>query len=316
MSAVTIDPRPSNRLLYPAIALLLALSVSVQAVRDRGWSSYEPPNPTLWLNSGPLAGKLALGFRSLAADVYWMRAVVYYGGRRLRSAQQQSGEQRAANFDLLYPLLDLATALDPHFRVAYRFGAIFLTEAYPSGPGRPDLAIALLERAIANDTSRWEYMEDIGFVHYWWLRDFEKASQWFKRASEQPGAPSWMAPLAATTLAEGGDRDSSRFLWRQLLENSDVEWVRTNAVLRLQQLDAMDYVDELNRLVRIFIAREHHPPREWRDLVNEGVRSIPIDPTGKPYVLDPATGRVDLDRGSPLRPLPWEPGHLIPMPTP
>lgn len=316
MNAARIDPRPSNRWLYAAIALLLTLAVGVQAVRDRGWAPYEPPNPTLWLNSGPLAGKLALEFRNLAADVYWMRAVVYYGGRRLASARQQSGQPQAANFDLLYPLLDLATALDPHFMVAYRFGAIFLTEAYPRGPGRPDLAIALLERAIANDAARWEYMEDIGFVHYWWLHDYDQAAAWFKRASEQPGAPSWMAPLAATTLAEGGDRRSSRFLWTQILQTSDIEWVRTNATLRLAQLDAMDMIDELNRRVERFIARERRPPRDWQELAAaERLRGIPVDPSGMPYLLDKATGRVDVDRYSQLWPLPWEPGRIEKIPS-
>lgn len=316
MSAATVDPRPSNRWLYLAIALLLTLSVRVQAVRDRGWAPYEPPNPTLWLNSGPLAGKLALGFRSLAADVYWMRAVVYYGGRRLENAQQQSRAPGAAHFDLLYPLLDLVTALDPHFKVAYRFGAIFLTEAYPSGPGRPDLAIALLERAIAKDNARWEYMGDIGFVYYWWLHDYEKAAAWFKRASEQPGAPSWMAPLAATTLAEGGDRQSARFLWTQILENTDIEWVRNNAGLRLQQLDAMDTIDELNRRVERFIAREKRPPHDWQEFaVAERLRGMPVDPGGTPYQLDTAIGRVDVDRESRLWPLPWEPGRIGKAPS-
>ncbi len=310
-----VDPRPSNRWLYVAVALLLAVSISVQAVRDRGWTPYQPPNPTLWLHSGPLAVKLALQFRSLVADVYWIRAVIYYGGRRLTSAEPQSGAAQAANFDLLYPLLDLVTTLDPHFKVAYRFGAILLTEAHPNGPGRPDLAMALLQRGIDQDGARWEYMQDIGFVHYWWLRDFKQAAAWFKRAGEQPGAPSWLAPLAATTLAEGGDRHSSRFLWTELLQNSDVEWVRKNAVTRLQQLDAMDNVDELNRLVGLFTAREHRPPRDWRELAREGVRVTPIDPTGMPYRLDTATGRVDIDRQSRLWPLPWEPGHIFRMPN-
>jgi hypothetical protein len=311
MRVVSVDPRPSNRWLYAAIALLLTLSVSVQAVRDRGWAPYQPPNPTLWLNSGQLASKVALEFRNLVADVYWMRAVVYYGGRRLITARQEGGAPRAANFDLLYPLLDLVTALDPHFKVAYRFGAIFLTEAYPSGPGRPDLAIALLERGIANDAARWEYMEDIGFVYYWWLRDFEKASAWFKRASEQAGAPSWMAPLAATTLAEGGDRRSSRFLWTQILQNTDIEWVRTNAITRLQQLDAMDMIDELNRRMARFIAREKRPPRDWQEFIAaERLGGIPADPSGMPYQLDHATGHIDVGRYSQLWPLPWEPGRI------
>ena len=51
-------------------------------------------------------------------------------------------------YPLLYPLLDLTTTLDPRFNIAYRFGAIFLAEPYPGGPGRPDLAIALLEKGL------------------------------------------------------------------------------------------------------------------------------------------------------------------------
>ena len=306
MSAAIVDQRPSNRLLYAAILGLMAISVGVQVVRDRGWSPYVPPNPTLWLQSGAHADKLFLGYKNLVADIYWMRAVVYYGGKRRESAAlQEAGATSTINFDSLYPLLDLVTTLDPRFRVAYRFGAIFLTEAYPAGPGRPDLAIALLQRGIERDSARWEYMEDIGFVYYWWVKDFTKAAEWFKRAGEQPGAPSWLAPLAATTLAQGGDRQASRFLWTQMLQTSDIEWIKNNARLRLQQLDAMDLIDELNRRVERYVAAQKRPPDDWREFAAAtGLRSIPLDPTGVPFVLDERLGTIDIDRKSSLWPLP------------
>lgn len=306
-AAASFDPRPSNRWLYAAIALLLTLSVSLQLVRDRARAPFAPPTPSLWLSNGPLARKLALEFRNLAADVYWIRAVVYYGGRR-QASQAQDRTAGPANFDLLYPLLDLVTALDPHFKVAYRFGAIFLTEPYPSGPGRPDLAISLLKRGIELDTARWEYMQDIGFVYYWWLRDFTQAAEWFRRAGAQEGAPAWLAPLAATTLAQGGERASSRTLWTALLENAESDWLRRNARIRLQQLDAMDTIDHLNRYLEVFKAREKRLPRDWREFaIATGLRVIPVDPTGTPYAIDAATGRIDLARESILQPLPWEP---------
>jgi tetratricopeptide (TPR) repeat protein len=301
MSAATADSRPSNTRLYTAIAVLLTLSVGVQATRDRGWAPFVPPNPTMWVQSGPLASRLALGFDSLVADIYWMRAVIYYGGKLQLATGEQTAAAQASNFDLLYPLLELVTTLDPHFKVAYRFGAIFLTEAYPNGPGRPDLAIALLQRGIENDSGRWEYFEDIAFVYYWWLKDFHKAAEWFKRAGEQPGAPTWLAPLAAVTLAEGGDRRSSRFLWNQIFETSDNEWMRNNAHRRLRQLDAMDALDELNRRVDIFTTREGRPPRAWRELA-----------TAVPYVLNPETGKIELDRRSQLWPLPTDRPGLPP----
>ena len=73
---------PSNRQLYLVIAGLMTLAVAVQVLRDRGWQPYAPPSGVMWIRSGPLAERLALSFDNLAADVYWMRAVLYFGGQR------------------------------------------------------------------------------------------------------------------------------------------------------------------------------------------------------------------------------------------
>lgn len=299
---------PSSRWLHLATAALLAVSIAVQVVRDRGWQPYEPTTPVLWFQSGPLLKRVALGFDTLLADLYWIRAVVYYGGKR-------TGTEQDRNFELLDPLLTFVTALDPQFKVAYRFGAIFLTEAYPSGPGRPDRAIALLERGLAADPNAWEYMHDIGFVHYWWLHDYKTAAQWFERASRLPGSPVWLPGLAGTTLAQGGDRQSSRLLWRQQLESGAGDWFRRNAQLRLMQLDAMDLLDQLNAASQRFAKREGRPPRTGRELIHEaGLPSVPADPTGVPFVMN-ATGGVDLSKQSQLWPLPSEP-RVVQPPAP
>jgi hypothetical protein len=215
-------------------------------------------------------------------------------------------------------MLDLVTTLDPRFTVAYRFGAIFLTEAYPNGPGRPDQAIALLERGIARNGGRWEYMHDIGFIHYWWLQDYAQAAAWFARAGQAPGAPDWLAPMAATTLAVGGDRQSSRTLWRQLMESSDSDWIRGNAERRLAQLDAMDMIDQLNVIADRYAGREGRVAQSWQTLVPaERLRGVPLDPAGTPFVINPTTGRVGLAPDSPLWPLPAEPrAPAAPQPRP
>ncbi len=290
--------RPASRWLLAAIAALLTVSIGVQVVRDRGWQPYQPQTALLWFQSGPLLKRVSLGFQNLMADTYWIRAVVYYGGIR-RSVEKNR------DFGLLDPLLTFVTTLDPHFKVAYRFGAIFLTEAYPNGPGRPDRAIALLQRGLEASPATWEYSHDIGFVYYWWLHDYKAAARWFERSAQLPGAPVWLKPLAATTLATGGDRQSSRQLWRQL-GDTDIDWLRRSAQHRLLQLDAMDVVDELNRLVQRFTSREGRPPREWRELIaSERLRGLPLDATGQPYALDPLTGRIDVSPQSTLWPLPW-----------
>ena len=292
--------RPSNRRLLLALPLLLAAAVGLQVARDRDRRPFEPPAVSLWFRSGDAVKRMALGYDTMLADVYWMRAVVYYGGQRLQTTE-------TPNYDLLYSLLDLVTTLDPRFNIAYRFGAIFLAEAYPSGPGRPDQAIALLQRGIER-TGRWEYMHDTGFVYYWWLRDYVTAAEWFERAAAVPGAPAWLKPLAATTLAVGGDRRTSRAIWEQLLNASDMEWVRGNAEFRLKQLDAMDRLDALNAASERYAARFGHVARSWQELGPAlGLRSVPLDPAGAALALDPTTGRVSLGADSPLAPLPEEP---------
>jgi tetratricopeptide (TPR) repeat protein len=288
---------PANHWLYLAIAALMAVSLAVQLVRDRGWQPYEPPSGVMWIRSGPLAQRLALGFDNLVADVYWMRAVIYFGGQRI--------ETRTANFDQLFPLLDLVTSLDPYFKVAYRFGAIFLAEQYPGGAGRPDQAVQLLQKGFERAPDRWEYLLDTGFVYYWWARDYERAAEWFKKASAVPGAPTWMAPLAATTLAEGGNRQSSRQLWTQLRDTTDIDWIKRNAGHRLQQLDAMDAIDTLNGITADFAKRHGRPPASWPELAaDQRWRGIPADSTGEAFALDPTTGRVSLGQKSGLHPLP------------
>jgi tetratricopeptide (TPR) repeat protein len=291
--------RPRLAPAYAVIAVLLAGAIAVQVVRDRGWTPYEPENSVMWLRSGDVARRVALGFDDIAADVYWIRAVIYYGGRR-RAETRRSFEQ-------LYPLLDLVTSLDPHFKIAYRFGSLFLSEPPPGGPGRPDQAIALLQRGIERDGD-WEYYQDIGFVNYWWRHDYESAAQWFKRGAEQPGAPNWLLGLSATTYAVGGSRESSRQLWTELLNSPDASYIQNQAKHRLEQLDAMDTIDRITAALQRFRERAGRLPQSWQELAAaERWRGVPVDPAGVPFVVDPNTGKVDVAKTSPMWPLPSEP---------
>jgi hypothetical protein len=95
----------------------------------------------------------------------------------------------------------------------------------------------------------------------------------------------------ATTLAVGGDRQSSRTMWRQLRENADSDWIRSSAERRLLQLDAMDAIDQLNAIAERYAAREGRVAQSWQALVQgERLRGIPLDPAGAPHDLaaDPA----------------------------
>ena len=280
-----------------AALVCLTIAVTLQFVRDHAYPRNDPDTQRLlYVRSPEALQRMALGFDALLADVYWIRAIQHYGGDRLESG-------KARRYELLYPLLDITTSLDPYFNIAYRFGAIFLTEAPPGGPGRPDQAVMLLRKGIAAQPEKWQYYHDIAFVHYWGLRDPIAAAEWFQRAARQPDAPNWLAPVAAAMLTQGSDRTSARFLWEQIL-GSDQDWLRRRADHALKQLDAMDQIDRLEA----FIASLPKPagqPYEWFWVVRTGrLRGVPIDPSGTPYEIDSETGAVTVAQSSLLFPLP------------
>jgi hypothetical protein len=299
--------QPRAWVMAVCIVALFGSAMAIEVVREDRFPRDILEESVLYVPSGRVMQRLALSYDALLADVYWIRVLQHFGSTRLKAAQ---GEKR---YELLEPLLSITVTLDPLFNVAYRFGAIFLSEAPPGGPGRPDQAIALLERGLEARPGHWRYMQDIGFIYYWWLRDYPKAAEWFNRGADQPGAPFWMRSLAANTLAQGGDRRASRALWQALREGADNDWLRNDATRRLQQLDALDQLDALRVAVKRYVDAGGPEPYAWPDLVGAGyLRAVPVDPVGVEYYLGPYTAAVELADESPLQPLPVEPPPIVP----
>ncbi len=278
----------------------LAGAIGVQAARDIRYPRVDAARArVLYVRSPAVMKRVTVGYQALAADLYWIRALQHYGGDRLAKRGRPAGRK----YDLLYPLLDIATSLDPYFNIAYRFGAIFLGEPYPGGAGRPDLAVALLRKGIAAMPDKWQYYHDIGFVYYWRMRDYKAAAHWLQRAAEQPDAPNWLPSVAASMLTRTQDRATARFMWQQLL-GSEQRWIRRTAERALLQLQALEQMERLQAATTAAGA----PPAggySWSALVSaRRLRGVPVDPAGTPYELDPQTGEVRVSARSALFPMP------------
>jgi len=286
-----------------ASCVALGASAAILHARDAQFPRTESQERLMYLRSGRVAERVMLSFDSVAADGYWIRAIQHYGrDRRAAHAQPRTGHE----FELLQPLLDLTTSLDPRFNIAYRFGAIFLAMPFPDGPGRVDQAIALLEKGLASSPNRYQYALDIGYLHLWYTGDSKAAASWFERAAAMPKAPAeWIRPLAAAMLAQGGDRRGARQLLREQ-QKSEEKWIRQAADRALLQLDAFDMLDKLRELVDEFYKSQHRYPAGPQELVQAGLLPSPgvLDPAGTPFEYDTQSNSFRLSEKSPLWPLP------------
>jgi hypothetical protein len=243
------------------------------------------------LQSPKLARIMSLEYAPLAADVYWTRVVQYYGNKHIR---------KQTNLDSLWPLLNITTTLDPNLLVAYRFGGMFLSQRQPTGAGRPDLAVELLQRGIKANPEYWRLYQDLGFVYYFDMKDYKKASEAFLEGSKNPDAQVWMKVMAAKIAAEGESFSTSVFLWRDLYENTKDPLLKSNALTHLQLLQVQMDCAQLNQLAAAYEKKFGKSPARMSDLVEAGMlRGVPRDPVGYAYLFA-EPGKADLNLDSPL----------------
>lgn len=245
----------------------------------------------LTLRSGALVKALSLEYAPLAADLYWTRVVQYYGGKR--------GNQQA-NLELLWPLLDVTTTLDPNLIVAYRFGGMFLSDSPPRGAGKPEQGIELLRRGIRNNPEYWRFYEDLGFIYYFDLADYPKAAEVFLEGSKRPGAMIWMKTFAARISEKGESPETSMMLWSEIYNSTNEPSIKENAKVHLQLLRARSDCEQLNKLAAEYKKRAGRPPANMRDLVKAGLLpGLATDPVGVPYWFD-LEGNAQINPASPL----------------
>jgi tetratricopeptide (TPR) repeat protein len=240
----------------------------------------------LYLSSPKLVKRLSLGYDGLMADIYWTRAVQYFGARHAA---------RASQYRQLAPLLTITTTLDPHLVVAYEFGANFLSPNPPGGAGVPEAAVRLVQFGIQNNPDNWRLYYDLGFIYYMDLKDYPRAADAFERGSQVPHAHPFLKILAAQMAQHAGDTQMARALWTTTYQTSQERQIRGNAVAHLRALQVADDVTALEEAVAHYRQNTGRLPASMSELVADRLlRGIPLDPTGRPYKLTTG-GHVEVE---------------------
>jgi tetratricopeptide (TPR) repeat protein len=271
-----------------SVLLVLCLAGSMVTLRRvdalRAGATLEE---VLYITSPQTIRRMSLGYDGLMADIYWTRVVQYFG-------RQHQVRSRSNRYDLLLPLLDITVTLDPHLIVAYEFGSFFLSQQPPEGAGKPDEAVAFVERGIRENPDNWRLYYHLGFIHYLERHDYKAAADAFLRGSKVPNAHPWLRTMAAAMAEYGGETRTARFLWEHIYESSTDQNIRNNAVKHLWALEVDEMVPALEARVQLYRQKTGHLPASFQEMIAAGyLRGLPRDPLGYPYKLMP-DGRVEV----------------------
>jgi tetratricopeptide (TPR) repeat protein len=167
----------------------------------------------------------SLGYRELAADLYWFRAVQYYGGYRLSQN----------DIHLFNHLAEMITDLDPYFIGAYKLSALVITEDLGNFAAAKNL---MLKGLRYNPDDYWLAFE-MGFLHFIGGRDYKEAEKYFRLAGTLPNDDgNRAARFAADAASKGGNIEASIQLWKDMAESSDNKYIQDLAEQYIRKLEA------------------------------------------------------------------------------
>ena len=242
--------------------------------------SEDQSREVLYLPNGQGLAALSLGYRNVLSNILWFNAISYFG-KHFRSDQ---------NYEWLYHMSDLVTTLDPNAFYSYDFASTMLSwEAH-----KPDQAIALLSKAIEQHPARWKFYYLRGFTFIYFLKEADNAQRDFAYAATLPGAPSFLTRLAAKVFLLQDNPEAAIDFLKTALSTTQDPNARAALERRLREA-YMDFnIMHLSEAVEAFKKKFNRNPEDISELLASGIVStLPPDPFGGRYYLDPDTGAIN-----------------------
>lgn len=263
------------------ILILILASIPLQNKIDEAHGKFSSIEGSIYLSSSML-DKMSLGYQEILADVYWLRALQYFGGKDIE-------EQ---NPELLYHYFNIITDLDPKFVNAYRYGGAFLAEPPPYGLGNFELGVKVFEKGREKNPDNFKLPLEEAFLHYIYPKNYAKAAELFEEAGRKPGLSAFRKAsidgMAAAAHAQGGDRENSKKIWETIYETSPSEGRRNFALRNLKEIETMDIEDNLTLALREYVKRFNKLPDGVQEIVDAGmIDAVPPSPLKGNYIIAP-----------------------------
>ncbi|MCU1278007.1 MAG: hypothetical protein JWM53_1553 [bacterium] len=190
------------------LLLLAGLVVAQDAALGRR-ARFPAAEDVLYLPQPSALHGLALGHDELAADLVFIRGLVYFG-----TQLEQKGEYR-----WLENYLDTITKLDPRWKTPFRWaGTATMYNGRPITNAAVMMSTHFLERGVQQFPDDWELPFMLGTNYLFELKSDDPkqrdewrriGGEWIRHAAIVGGAPPWVPLLAATIMREEGREEAA-----------------------------------------------------------------------------------------------------------
>lgn len=235
-------------LILPALAAASLLFAGFWAFRS--YSAPFPPASSIKEVAGGAAEDalaLSLGLRRLAADLWFVRLMQYYGTHEFQDPDighaapghvhdghccegSHFGEGRYPEF-LNYSRHILA--LDPYFVNAGLYAAASLAfNLY-----RPEEAVSVVNLALIYSPREWKYVRLLAAIGYSKAKNPAKVAQQIAPLLEEPDCPVMIRQLAAFLNKKAGDRAAAYAIYKSILTATRDPFYIENARKEMAKLE-------------------------------------------------------------------------------
>jgi len=261
------------------MASLAAAAIGAEIAAERMRPSEVRALELAYLPKGDYIKVAVLGYRQIASDLIWLRAVQYLG----------EINQTSEGWLWAYHVMDVVTDIDPQFVAVYEAGGTILG----IWAQRAGESVALLEKGVRHNPNVWTLPFFLGYDYFYELHDPVKAAKYLRAAAALPGAPGYLPHLAARMTVEAGDPAAAlEFLERLYVQTQD-ERLREALERRMKEVIIERDIRFLEEGVRRYHARYKRWPVKLDDLVRgEIIAAIPPEPLGGAYVMADPAGTV------------------------
>jgi hypothetical protein len=226
-----------------------------------------------------------MGFDAVVADYYWLLAIQLVGG---------ASAMESIPTDEVGRLIDVVTTIDPWVDHPYRFAALWLTDS----EANVRHANRLLRRGIAHHPEEWRNRYHLGFNHFFYLGDNQRAADWLETAIPLKNSPLYLGPLVARLRSERGGLETAAAFLQEMVRGADDGYARAEYEKALDEIQverAARYLDAARAEYRRRFGRDIS---RVEDLTARPDPVLPFLPPAHPHlegwswVLDEESGEI------------------------